>query len=267
MGGALDDALAAVPCELKRRVGFAFATAIAMTFLAPWGSAHLPLPRRAVEWLVCIAIWEAAVWLVRDGVTRRFGSGRAGGRTVLRGYLLTLGLASVPAVPLCMLVINGTVGTFGDFALFYADAMGLGFILAAIRYGIWGQRSAARDGSFVELAPARAPGAGGVSCCDFLGRHAPDLAGARLLALAAEDHYLRIYTDRGQALALLRLRDAIDSLGAEAGLQVHRSYWVAMHAAPRAARRGQSWQLELPSGLSIPVSKARVAACRAVGWL
>lgn len=41
----------------------------------------------------------------------------------------------------------------------------------------------------------------------------------------------------------------------------------AMHAAPRAARRGQSWQLELPSGLSIPVSKARVAACRAVGWL
>ncbi|MFT8422492.1 MAG: LytTR family DNA-binding domain-containing protein [Gluconacetobacter sp.] len=267
MGGALDDALAAVPCELKRRVGFAFATAIAMTFLAPWGSAHLPLPRRAVEWLVCIAIWEAAVWLVRDGVTRRFGSGRAGGRTFLRGYLLTLGLASVPAVPLCMLVINGTVGTFGDFALFYADAMGLGFILAAIRYGIWGQRSATRDGVSAELAPARVPGAGGVSCCDFLGRHAPDLAGARLLALAAEDHYLRIHTDRGQVLALLRLRDAIDSLGAEAGLQVHRSYWVAMHAAPRAARRGQSWQLELPSGLSIPVSKARVAACRAVGWL
>ncbi|GBQ97494.1 hypothetical protein GLI01_23780 [Gluconacetobacter liquefaciens] len=267
MGDALDDALAEMRCDLKRRAGFAFATAIAMTFLAPWGSAHLPLPRRAVEWLACIAIWEVAVWLVRDGVTRRFGIGRAGGRAFFRGYLLTLGIASVPAVPLCMLVIHGTVGTFGDFALFYADAMGLAFILAAIRYGIWGQRSATRGVVSGELAPARVSIADGVPCRDFLGRHAPDLAGARLLALAAEDHYLRIHTDRGQALALLRLRDAIDSLGEEAGLQVHRSFWVAMHAAPLAARRGQSWQLELPSGLSIPVSKARVAACRAVGWL
>ncbi|RDI38120.1 LytTr DNA-binding domain-containing protein [Gluconacetobacter liquefaciens] len=130
-----------------------------------------------------------------------------------------------------------------------------------------GQRSATRGVVSGELAPARVSIADGVPCRDFLGRHAPDLAGARLLALAAEDHYLRIHTDRGQALALLRLRDAIDSLGEEAGLQVHRSFWVAMHAAPLAARRGQSWQLELPSGLSIPVSKARVAACRAVGWL
>lgn len=186
----MEDALAETRGDLKRRAGFAFATAISMTFLAPWGSEHLPLPRRALEWLVCIAIWEAAVWLARDVVARWRGAGRTSGRASFRVYLLTLGVASVPAVPLCMLVINRTAGTFGDFVLFYADAMGLGLILAAIRYGMWGQRPAIRD---VVAADLTAPlPVAGMSCRDFLGRHAPDLAGATLLALAAEDHYLRI---------------------------------------------------------------------------
>ncbi|MFT8778371.1 MAG: LytTR family DNA-binding domain-containing protein [Gluconacetobacter liquefaciens] len=260
----MDDALPEVRDDLKRRAGFAFATVIAMTFLAPWGSGHLPLPQRAFEWLVCIAIWEAAIWGARDILARWYGVGRGREQVPFRTYILTLGVASLPAVPLSMLVVNGTIGTLGDFVLFYADALGLGLILAAIRYGMRGWKPVVRKGVSADLAPL--PTAGTPSR-DFLQRHAPDLAGSRLLALSAEDHYLRIYTDRGQALALLRLRDAIDSLGEEAGLQVHRSFWVAMHAAPQAARRGQSWQLELPSGLSIPVSKARVAACRAVGWL
>ena len=66
---------------------------------------------------------------------------------------------------------------------------------------------------------------------------------------------------------LQRLRDAIDSLGEGVGLQVHRSFWVARDAQPQARRRGQAWQLDLANGLSIPVSKANVPACRAAGWL
>lgn len=278
----MEDALTEAIRDVMRRGGFVLATAAAMTFLAPWGTQAIPLPRRAFDWLACGVIWETAIWLARDGVSRRRrGADAKAGRPPFGAYLLTLGIASIPAVPISMLIVNGSVGTAGDFAAFYAYALGLGLILAAIRYGLRsdgaarGHLAAGTVGSGSPTAlpvpaasmPARDFPTRDFPVRDFLVRHAPDLAGATLLALAAEDHYLRIHTDRGQALILLRLRDAIDSLGADAGLQVHRSFWVAMDAAPRVARRGQSWQLELPTGLNVPVSKANVPACRAVGWL
>lgn len=263
----MDDASVEIRYDLRRRAGFALATVGAMIFLAPWGSERLSLPRRAVEWLVCIAIWEAALWLARTILARRRSVVCMNGRPPFRAYLLTLGVASVPAVPLCMLVCRGTIGSFSDFALFYGDALGLGVILAVIHYGMRAPGAVTGEVASADITPGASLPAAGVPCRDFLGRHAPDLAGATLLALAAEDHYLRIHTDRGQALALLRLRDAIDSLGESTGVQVHRSFWVARHAAPQAARRGQAWQLDLPSGLSIPVSRTRIPACREAGWL
>ncbi|MFS3136718.1 LytTR family DNA-binding domain-containing protein [Gluconacetobacter sacchari] len=203
-------------------------------------------------------------WLRRYrtwGYRVRGGSGaRVNGLPPFHACLLTLGLASIPAVPLCMLVGDGTFGTIRDFTGFYVDALGLGVILSVIRHGLWRERPV--QGEVVSAGPAP-----GMPYRDFLRRHAPKLAGATLLALEAEDQYLRIHTDQGQVLTLLRLRDAIGSLGVGAGLQVHRSFWVAADAAPRAVRQGQSWRLDLPSGLGIPVSRVRVAACRAAGWL
>ncbi|NHO30190.1 hypothetical protein GOB82_09085 [Acetobacter farinalis] len=195
-----------------------------------------------------------------------------------------------------MLAVGMPVATLPGVALFTLNALGLGLILTAIRHGLRSQAaarqsvasplpsaasapactgtadaarlypvSAAHPLAEAALPPSAAPA--GIQPRDFLRRHAPELENGTLLALAAEDHYLRIHTSRGQALALLRLRDAITSLGEEAGVQVHRSFWVARDAAPQPSRRGQSWQLDLPGGLSIPVSKARVTACRDMGWL
>lgn len=51
-----------------------------------------------------------------------------------------------------------------------------------------------------------------------------------------EDRYLRIHTDGGSDLILMRLRDAVGELAGADGLQVHRSFWVA-----RAAVRAAGW--------------------------
>ena len=81
--------------------------------------------------------------------------------------------------------------------------------------------------------------------------------GPRILALQAQDHFVRVTTPVGSELVLYRFNDAIREMGRDAGLQVHRSYWVARDAV-RALRyiEGQCL-LELSNGTHIPVSRAR----------
>ena len=42
-----------------------------------------------------------------------------------------------------------------------------------------------------------------------------------------EDHYVRVFTDAGESLILLRLSDAMAEVRDVPGLQIHRSHWVA----------------------------------------
>eukprot|EP01030_Chromulinospumella_sphaerica_P016261 gene16260-16072_t len=64
----------------------------------------------------------------------------------------------------------------------------------------------------------------------FLDRLPPKLRGAELFAVEAEDHYLRLHTDRGADLILMRLADAVAELDGLEGAQTHRSWWVAKEA-------------------------------------
>src|SRR5690606_17132350 len=52
----------------------------------------------------------------------------------------------------------------------------------------------------------------------------------RLIYMSMQDHYVDVHTDRGNALVLMRLGDAIAETGATPGLQIHRSHWVALDA-------------------------------------
>jgi DNA-binding LytR/AlgR family response regulator len=85
---------------------------------------------------------------------------------------------------------------------------------------------------------------------------------AELYAIASEDHYLRIFTDQGEELILMRLSDALLELELAKGMQTHRSWWVA-HAAIADMRRTQGkLTLLLKSGLIVPVSRSFDKAVR-----
>ena len=88
-----------------------------------------------------------------------------------------------------------------------------------------------------------------------------------VLALQAEEHYVRIYSKDGTELVHCRFGEAAEEMPAELGLQVHRSWWVA-ESAVRSARRGsRRWQLDLVTDVAVPVSDSYVAAVRERGWL
>lgn len=105
-----------------------------------------------------------------------------------------------------------------------------------------------------------------VATADSFLRRLPTALGRDLLALQMEDHYVRVHTALGSTLILLRLRDAVSELGEGAGLQVHRSWWVARDAVARIERDAGRMTLVLRNGLAVPVSKTWREAVRAARW-
>jgi hypothetical protein len=77
-----------------------------------------------------------------------------------------------------------------------------------------------------------------------------------LLAVVSEDHYVRLYTDRGSQLVAMRFGDALAGLADAAGMQVHRRWWVAIEAVDTIARTGEGLQLRLSNDLNVPVSRS-----------
>ncbi len=88
-----------------------------------------------------------------------------------------------------------------------------------------------------------------------------------LVAISVEDHYVRIRTDKGEEMILMRLADAIKEVGQTAGLQVHRSHWVATAAVTSAKRTGDRAILTMSQGADIPVSRTYVPAIKEAGLL
>jgi LytTr DNA-binding domain len=92
------------------------------------------------------------------------------------------------------------------------------------------------------------------------------LAGARLFAIEAKDHYVRVNTDRGCALVLASLEAAIAKTQGLDGQRVHRSWWVAKAAVTNVQRGGGRAVLSLSSGAQAPVSRRYARWLRADGW-
>lgn len=116
--------------------------------------------------------------------------------------------------------------------------------------------------------PARAEAAGnGKDAKPPFFDRIPERLGRELLCLQMEDHYVRVHTELGDDLILMRMRDAVGELEGYDGLQVHRSYWVARRAIVDVARVGERAVLTLVNGLEVPVSRRRMQAAREHGLL
>lgn len=87
----------------------------------------------------------------------------------------------------------------------------------------------------------------------FFQRFEPPLQG-HVLAVQAQEHYVRVITSVGALTTLYRFGDALRELESLPGLQVHRSFWVSDTgvAALKSGRRGL--RIVLRNGEQVPVS-------------
>ena len=85
-----------------------------------------------------------------------------------------------------------------------------------------------------------------------------------IIALEAEDHYLRVHTLHGSALILMRLADAAAIIDPRLGLRVHRSWWVAKDGVRALERTAGRAMARLVDGTAVPISRTYLPAARTV---
>lgn len=169
-----------------------------------------------------------------------------------------LGAAVGAAVAVCLALLNLPLHGWRGLARVFDPAGTAGAFV--VSWVVMGLRAV--------LAPARAsaPAPAAPRPARILSRLPLDRRGA-LIALSVQDHYVEVITTRGRDLILMRLSDAMAEAEGVAGLQVHRSHWVALDQVRAARRQGDGAVLTLSDGREVPVARARVAAVRAAGLL
>jgi hypothetical protein len=85
----------------------------------------------------------------------------------------------------------------------------------------------------------------------------------QLLCLEMDDHYLKVHTDKGQHMLLMRLKDALAQLEGFNGLQTHRSWWVATDAVAKVNKENRKISLLLTNQIEVPVSRTFIEAVKA----
>lgn len=78
-----------------------------------------------------------------------------------------------------------------------------------------------------------------------------------LVSMSSELHYLRVTCTDGEVLFLYNLRDAINELPADSGVQIHRSHWVSRAHLRRVTRRDGNTECILSNGKNLPVSRRK----------
>jgi hypothetical protein len=90
----------------------------------------------------------------------------------------------------------------------------------------------------------------------FLQRLPATVSADAVVALQAEQHYIRVHTADRSFMTLYRFSDAVAEMTPAAGRQVHRSYWVRTSAIRSIHRHGRKYSLELVNKLQVPISAA-----------
>lgn len=90
--------------------------------------------------------------------------------------------------------------------------------------------------------------------------------GARLIALEAEDHYVRVHTDAGSELVSMRFAEAVDELAQAHGYRLHRSWWACADAIEAVRWKRGTGEARLTGGIVAPVSRSCADVLKQAGW-
>lgn len=243
-----------------RNLAVAAAAGAVLGRIGPFDTfSELPTLSRYAYWIgLTLLLWlqtAIALHLLRDAA----GQWSWPARTVVAALLGALPTAFEVAWAEGWLRVTRDLGLV-DVAMIYGDVALIAVALALPLELIDGHRLMAPP----RVAPAHRAAAA-VDVDGLVAALPPERRGA-LLALEAEDHYLRVHTDRGHALIHKRLSDALSEVAAIEGLRVHRSWWVAKAAIERVERDGDRLSLHLTNGLAVPVSRTYALAVREAGF-
>jgi len=241
------------PADWLRGLVICVIAGVFMAFTGAFGSAQISLGGRLLYWIpVMVAGGAIGSLIARPVFNSHYFS--------TRPWLAVLLVTSLLTPPLTVIVWAASNLAWGQSwnPVHIVNAILPVFIVSVVMTAI--NYMADRRPRETHAAPE------GSAPPKFLARIPMKLRGAALYAVEAEDHYLRIHTDRGSDLILMRLSDAVSELEGIEGAQTHRSWWVAKDAVADVNRGDGRATLILKDGARAPVSRTFARILRAEGW-
>jgi hypothetical protein len=227
-----------------------------MAVIGPFGTDAAPVERLYPYWLICI-VGGGAIGILADRLLMRF---------VPQRWPRVLASAAVMTPFVAMLVIAANVALMrGRFSVaIYLPLLWSVFVVSlpvmAVRALAWRPARTLVETRLLVAPPL--PEAEAV----FRRRLSAKRRTARLIAIEAEDHYLRVHTDAGAELITARLADALDELALAHGFRTHRSWWVAAEAIQSVRWRRGAGEALLTGEIVAPVSRSNAVVLKAAGW-
>jgi hypothetical protein len=232
------------------------AMALFMAAIGPYGTGTLRPERALLYWFACMVGGGLIGIAIDETVARRAGS-----------FWRRLAVSSLGMTPLVTLLV-----LFAGHALL-RQPLGVGRYLGllwqvlvvcvpvmALRALAWRRAPAVVETRVVVAPPLPEAQAA------FRRRLSARRRAARLIAVEAYDHYLRVHTDAGSELVTARFAEALDELAGAHGFRTHRSWWVAGDAIESVRWRRGAGEARLAGDLTAPISRAHASALKAAGW-
>lgn len=243
-----------------RRLGIEVAVLAAMGLavgaMSPFGSEHMPMAERFAYWTANL-VGGGLIGAAIDEVLRRRIEG-----TWRRVAIASILMTPPTALFVCVSarITFGSWATVDDYVRLLPEVFVIALPAMVVRALVW-RRPEVRVETRTIVAPPL-PEAEAA----FRRRLSARRRAARLIAVEAHDHYLRVHTDAGAELITARMADALDELAGAHGFQTHRSWWVAADAIEAVTWRRGTGEARLVGGLVAPVSRTQAAALRDAGW-
>jgi hypothetical protein len=232
------------------------AIGLLMGFLSPFASERAPLVGRYVYWMICM-VGGGLIGVAADDLLswRMAATWR---RVAVVSVVMT------PPVSLLVLITQHLMmrGPFDwpGYQWLVWQVWPISLAVMVVRALAW-RSSPARIETRTVIAPPL-PEAEAA----FRRRLSAKRRGARLTAIEAHDHYLKVHTEAGAELITLRFADALDELAGAHGWRVHRSWWVAADAVEAVRWRRGAGEMRLVGGLMAPVSRTYAPVLKEAGW-
>lgn len=241
--------------RLDRGVGVAVGAGVVLALTGAFGTNIVPLWLRFAYWVPLILVGAAWAHLCSRLTERVIDPDERPWLTVAALSVLTATPVTALVWLVTGLVFENEIYPAGRLVYFIGPVLIVTVAISAINVFLGRPAPVQTHASAGGAAPAR-----------FLERLPPRLRGATLFAVQAEDHYLRLHTDRGSDLILMRLSDAVAELEGLEGARTHRSWWVARDAVRGVSRGDGRASLTLEGGIVAPVSRRYARALREAGW-
>lgn len=235
-------------------LGLLVAAGLVVGSLGPWGSDTYPLPLKYGYWLTTV-LGGGVIGIALDETL---------GRRITPAWrrVLAMSLLMTPLTALYVLgairVVLGHWDGFSALGHLLPQVFPIALPIMAVRALVW-RPVQVETRTVIEPPLPEAEAA-------FRRRLSARRRAARLIAVEAHDHYLRVHTDAGPELITLRFADALAELDRAHGYRVHRSWWVAADAIEAVSWRRGAGEATLTGGLTAPVSRSMAGVLKEAGW-